>query len=83
MRVVLDTNILISALIVQEGNPATIYHAWQEGQFTLLICAELLEELRATLRKPKLAVRIGPLQGRRIGERTEGPCREYRQFAAR
>ena len=60
MRVVLDTNILISALIIQEGNPAAIYHAWQQGQFTLLTCAELLEELRATLRKPTLAARIAP-----------------------
>lgn len=60
MRVVLDTNILISALMVQEGNPAAIYRAWQEGQFTLLVCAELLDELRATLRKPLLAERIKP-----------------------
>jgi putative PIN family toxin of toxin-antitoxin system len=60
MRVVLDTNILISALMVQTGNPAAIYRAWQEGQFTLLTCAEHLDELRATLRKPALAERIQP-----------------------
>ena len=60
MRVVLDTNILISALLVQLGRPAAIYRAWQEGFFTLLICAEQLDELRATLRKPSLAARIKP-----------------------
>src|SRR5580692_1880310 len=60
MRVVLDTNILISALMVQTGNPAAIYRAWQEGHFTLLTCAEHLDELRATLRKPALAKRIEP-----------------------
>ena len=60
MRVVLDTNILISALMVQTGNTAAIYRAWQEGQFTLLTCAEHLEELRATLRKPAIAERIQP-----------------------
>jgi predicted nucleic acid-binding protein len=49
MRVVLDTNILASALLVQLGNPAAIYRAWQQGYFTLLICAEQLEELRSTL----------------------------------
>jgi predicted nucleic acid-binding protein len=60
MRVVLDTNILISALMVQTGNPAAIYRAWQEGYFTLLTCAEHLDELRATLRKPAVAERIKP-----------------------
>jgi predicted nucleic acid-binding protein len=30
MRVVLDTNILISALISSAGNPATIYNAWED-----------------------------------------------------
>jgi predicted nucleic acid-binding protein len=49
MQVVLDTNILASALLVQLGNPAAIYRAWQQGYFTLLICAEQLEELRSTL----------------------------------
>ena len=49
MRVVLDTNILISALISAAGNPAIIYSAWEDGKFTLLTCAEHLEELRATL----------------------------------
>ncbi|HEY1220399.1 MAG: putative toxin-antitoxin system toxin component, PIN family [Bryobacteraceae bacterium] len=60
MRVVLDTNILVSALMIQLGNPAAIYRAWQEGRFTLLTCAEHLDELRATLRKPAVAERIRP-----------------------
>jgi putative PIN family toxin of toxin-antitoxin system len=60
MRVVLDTNILVSALMIQTGNPAAIYSAWQEGHFTLLTCAEHLDELRATLRKPAIAERIKP-----------------------
>jgi hypothetical protein len=60
MRVVLDTNILVSALMIQIGNPAAIYRAWQEGHFTLLTCAEHLDELRATLRKPAIAELIKP-----------------------
>jgi predicted nucleic acid-binding protein len=60
MRVVLDTNILISALLVQAGHSASIYLAWQEGHFTLMVCAEQLDELRATLRKPAIAARIKP-----------------------
>ena len=66
MRVVLDTNILISALLVQRGNPAVIYRAWQEGFFTLLTCAGQLDELRATLRKPAVATRIKPYRAGRL-----------------
>ncbi len=60
MRVVLDTNILISALMIQAGSPAAIYRAWQAGHFTLLTCAEHLDELRATLGKPAITERIKP-----------------------
>lgn len=52
MRVVLDTNILVSALIAPAGYPATIYNAWEQGQFLLLTCAEHLDEIRSTLQKP-------------------------------
>jgi putative PIN family toxin of toxin-antitoxin system len=60
MRVVLDTNILVSAFMIHSGNPAAIFRAWREGRFTLLTCAEHLDELRATLRKPAIAERIKP-----------------------
>jgi putative PIN family toxin of toxin-antitoxin system len=60
MRVVLDTNILISALLVQSGTPGMIYRAWTDGGFTLLSCQTQLEELRNTLRKPTLAERNRP-----------------------
>ena len=66
MRVVLDTNILISALLIQVGHPAVIYRAWQEGAFTLLVCAEQLDESRATLRKPAIAARIKPHNAGRL-----------------
>lgn len=51
MRVVLDTNILVSALIAPAGNPAAIYSAWEQGKFTLLTCAELLDELQAAQKR--------------------------------
>jgi putative PIN family toxin of toxin-antitoxin system len=66
MRVVLDTNILVSALIVPAGNPAAIYNAWEQGKFTLLTCAEHLDELRATLQKPKVANLIKPYKAGRL-----------------
>jgi putative PIN family toxin of toxin-antitoxin system len=66
MRVVLDTNILISALLVQGGPPGLIYRAWTEGRFTLLTCADQMTEMRATLRKPALAARIRPHDAGRL-----------------
>jgi putative PIN family toxin of toxin-antitoxin system len=66
MRVVLDTNILISALMVQVGHPAAIYRAWQEGHFRLLTCREQLDELMATLHKPAIAARIKPYKAGRL-----------------
>jgi putative PIN family toxin of toxin-antitoxin system len=66
MRVVLDTNILISALLIQTGHPAAIYLSWQEGNFTLILCAEQLDEFRATLKKPSIAARIKPHKAGRL-----------------
>ena len=66
MRVVLDTNILVSALIAPAGNPAAIYNAWEQGKFTLVTCAEHLDELRATLQKPKVANLIKPYKAGRL-----------------
>jgi putative PIN family toxin of toxin-antitoxin system len=72
MRVVLDTNILVSALLAETGLPASIYRSWRKGNFTLLTCAEQLTELRATLRKQTLAARIKPNKaGRLVNELKE------------
>ena len=60
MREALDTNILVSALMVHLGPPGAIYRAWQEGYFTLLTCAEQLDELRATLHRPAVSARSKP-----------------------
>ena len=45
---------------------ATIYRGWQEGHFTLLVCLEQLDELRATLRKPAIAARVKPYKSGRL-----------------
>ena len=66
MRVVLDTNILISAIIAPAGKPAAIYNAWIEGKFALLTCAAHLDELRATLEKPRVAELVKPYTAGRL-----------------
>ena len=50
MRVVIDTNILVSALIAPAGKPAAIIDAWLDGKFTLLTCAMHVDEGRTTSR---------------------------------
>lgn len=66
MRVVLDTNILVSALIAPAGKPAAIVRAWFDGKLTLLTCPAHVDELRATLSKPRIADRIKPHKAGRL-----------------
>lgn len=58
MRVVLDSNILISALISPHGPPHQIYMAWREKRFELFTCSEQMDELRRASRYPKLRLLV-------------------------
>jgi uncharacterized protein len=46
MRLVLDTNILLSALLSPLGPPAQLLDAWERKMFTLVASDALIEELR-------------------------------------
>ncbi len=46
MRVILDTNILVSALIARDGPPNNLYRAWQLGRFDLVSCEDQFEEFQ-------------------------------------
>jgi len=54
LRVVLDSNVLISALISAGSPPDLIYRAWREKRFTLVTSKTQLAELRRASRYPKL-----------------------------
>ena len=54
MRVILDTNVLLGALISPHGTPDAIYRAWRAGRFELLTSQVQLDELRRASRYPKL-----------------------------
>jgi uncharacterized protein len=66
MRVVLDTNIIVSALIAPAGKPAAIIDAWLDGKFALLTCVAQVDEMRATLQKPRVAGLVKPYQAGRL-----------------
>jgi putative PIN family toxin of toxin-antitoxin system len=72
VRLVIDTNILISALLVQSSLPALLIELWREGKFDLLMSAEQLDELMRVTRYPKIRERLAPaLAGRLINELRE------------
>jgi len=60
MRVVLDTNILLSALINRHGTPAQLVSGWRERRYDLLTSKEQLIELGDVARRPVLRARIVP-----------------------
>ncbi|MFP7864029.1 putative toxin-antitoxin system toxin component, PIN family [Pseudomonas aeruginosa] len=57
-RVVLDTNIVLSALIFNAGRLAWIRHAWQQQQLQPLVCRETASELLRVLAYPKFKLSV-------------------------
>lgn len=64
MRVVLDSNILFSALISPHGAPDLIYRAWRAARFELVTSRAQLDEIRRASRYPKLQA---VLQAAKVG----------------
>jgi uncharacterized protein len=60
MRVVLDTNILFSALISPHGAPDRIYRAWRAARFEVVTSLTQLEEIRRASRYPKFQSVLQP-----------------------
>lgn len=58
MRVVLDTNVFISGLLVPTSVPGQIIAALRRGDFRLVTSEAMLTELGAVLAYPKLHQRI-------------------------
>jgi putative PIN family toxin of toxin-antitoxin system len=62
MRVVLDTGILIAALITVDTPPDKIYQAWKKKRFELFTSEWQLEEFRRVSRYPKLRNLLNPTE---------------------
>jgi len=60
MKVVLDTNLLCSALMKSGGLPDRLYLAWRDRLFTLVTSEEQLEEFRRVTRYPSVKKLIDP-----------------------
>jgi putative PIN family toxin of toxin-antitoxin system len=64
MRLVLDTNVLLGALLSPHGVLDTIYRAWRKNRFDLVTSAVQIEELRRASRYVKFK---DVLQPHRVG----------------
>jgi putative PIN family toxin of toxin-antitoxin system len=54
VRIVLDTNILIAALITKDTPPDLLYQAWLKGEFELVTSSAQLAEVADVLARPRL-----------------------------
>jgi putative PIN family toxin of toxin-antitoxin system len=67
MRLVVDTNVLLSAVMSSSSGSAEIFALWRSRKFELLTCAEQIEEIARVTRYPKIRARLAPaLAGRLV-----------------
>jgi putative PIN family toxin of toxin-antitoxin system len=62
VRVALDTNVLISALLF-EGVASSLVPLWQKGTITVLLSREILDEYIRVLAYPKFQLSEGEIKG--------------------
>jgi uncharacterized protein len=58
VRVILDTNVLVSALMTRGTPPDQLYELWRQGRFALVSSEAQLDELRAVFARPFFQERI-------------------------
>jgi putative PIN family toxin of toxin-antitoxin system len=68
VRVLLDANVLVSALLSRVGAPGRLVGLWLEGEFELVVCPTLLAETKRALGRPKLRARISSEDAERFIE---------------
>jgi putative PIN family toxin of toxin-antitoxin system len=56
---VLDTNVLVAALLSSRGAPADLLRLWLGGGFEMVVSPLLLQELQRVLAYPKIRSRVG------------------------
>jgi putative PIN family toxin of toxin-antitoxin system len=55
LRIVVDTNVFISGVIIKRGNPYALREAWHEGAFVLVLSPFQRNEIEEVLNRPKIA----------------------------
>ena len=69
MRVVIDTNVLLSALMSSTSSPADVLALWRSRKFDLVTGIEQLDEVARVTRYPKIRARLrAALAGRLVNQ---------------
>lgn len=66
MRLILDTNVLVAALMVSDGPPHQLFEAFLNDRFTLITSDTQIEEFSRVSRYPAIRTRIHPAQAGRL-----------------
>lgn len=66
MRIVLDNNVWVSALIQPAGLSGRLRAAWQDGQFVVVTSPDQIARLRDVLQRTKFAQRFHPADVRTL-----------------
>jgi putative PIN family toxin of toxin-antitoxin system len=67
LRVVVDTNVIVSGILSQTGAPSAILNAWREQRFLLLSSPDIAAEVRSVLGYPRIRKKY-PLSDEEIGQ---------------
>jgi putative PIN family toxin of toxin-antitoxin system len=59
LKAVVDTNVLISGTILSRGNPYEILEAWRRSEFILVLSHDIIAEIEAVFRRPKIFKKYG------------------------
>ena len=59
LRIVVDSNVLVSAVISAGGPPAEVLDRWRNADFDLVASAALLAEVEQVLLRPKFRAWVG------------------------
>lgn len=62
MRVVLDTNVLVSALLIPNSTPSKILKQFRDGKWLLVISGAVLEEYGRVLRRKKFGLPLDQIE---------------------
>lgn len=72
MRLVLDTNVLLSALFSSSSPPAQLFVFWRGHAFDLITSADQIDEIRRVTRYSKIRLRLAPaIAGRLVNQLRE------------
>ena len=65
-RILLDTNILISALLTKHTPPYSLYQSWIKGQFQLLTSHSQINELKRVLQYERIQRFVNPSEAQKL-----------------